>query len=78
MTDSHYTELKVLLGNKKINNVEISADALRQKIELLGGNPSAGNIDEAFKKVVAVPKLQRPPGNVVLIIGESMLYGHFY
>lgn len=56
---------------KKINNISISADELRPKIELLGGNPSAGNVDEAFKKVVAVPKLQQQPGNVVLIIGES-------
>lgn len=63
---------------KKINNISISADELRQKIKLLGGNPSAGNIDEAFKKVVAVPKLQQPPGNVVLIIGESHALWPFY
>ena len=56
---------------KKINNVNISANVLRQKIELLGGNPSADSIDDAFKKVVTIPKLQEQPDNVVLIVGES-------
>lgn len=56
---------------KKINNVNISANVLRQKIELLGGNPSADSIDDAFKKVVTIPKLQEQPDNVVFIVGES-------
>lgn len=56
---------------KKINNVDISVNVLRQKIELLGGNPSADSIDAAFKKVVTIPKLPEQPDNVVLIVGES-------
>lgn len=56
---------------KKINDVNISEIELRKKIELLGGNSSSANIDDAFKKVVTAPKLQQQPENVVLIIGES-------
>lgn len=64
--------VKSLAGRiTKNNNVTIGSDVLRQKIDLLGGNPQAANVDEAFKKAVAVPKLAQQPQNVVMIIGES-------
>lgn len=55
----------------KVTDVNISKEELRQKIALVGGNPNAKTIDEAFLHTVKQPKLAQKPSNVVLIVGES-------
>lgn len=55
----------------KDTNVNITVDELKKKIAVVGGNPNAETIDEAFKRTVAKPKLAHQPNNVVLIVGES-------
>lgn len=55
----------------KVTNVNISSAELKQKIALVGGNPEAKTIDEAFLHTVQQPKLAKRPSNVVLIVGES-------
>lgn len=55
----------------RVNNVQMSAQELREQIFLSGGNKEAGTIDEAFKHTVKQPKLTKQPNNVFLIVGES-------
>ena len=55
----------------KVTNVNISREELQQKIALVGGNPAAKTMDEAFWHTVKQPKLAKKPNNVVLIVGES-------
>lgn len=55
----------------KVTNVNISSAELKQKIALVGGNPEAKTIDEAFLHTVQQPRLAKRPSNVVLIVGES-------
>ena len=55
----------------KVTNVNISSDELRKKIAIVGGNPNAKTIDEAFLRTVKAPKRTEKPDNIVLVIGES-------
>ncbi len=55
----------------KDTNVNITIDELKKKIAVVGGNPNATTIDEAFKRMVVAPKIMQQPNNVVLIVGES-------
>ena len=55
----------------RVNNVQMSAQELREQIFISGGNKEAGTIDEAFKRTVKQPKLANQPHNVFLIVGES-------
>ena len=55
----------------RVNDVQMSAQELREQIFLSGGNKEAGTIDEAFKNTVKQPKLTKQPHNVFLIVGES-------
>lgn len=55
----------------RVNNVQMSAQELREQIFISGGNKDAGTIDEAFKHTVKQPKLTKQPHNVFLIVGES-------
>lgn len=55
----------------KVNNVQMSAQELREQIFISGGNKDADTIDEAFKYTVKQPKLTKQPHNVFLIVGES-------
>lgn len=55
----------------RVNNVQMSAQELREQIFISGGNNDAGTIDEAFKHTVKQPKLTKQPHNVFLIVGES-------
>lgn len=55
----------------KVTDVNISPAQLRQKIALLGGDAKAGSIDVAFMRVVAQPRLNHQPSNVIVILGES-------
>lgn len=55
----------------KVTNVNISQEELSQKIALVGGDPAARTIDDAFLHTVQQPKLAPKPINVVLIVGES-------
>lgn len=55
----------------KVNNVQMSAQELREQIFISGGNKDAGTIDEAFKHTVKQLKLTKQPQNVFLIVGES-------
>ena len=55
----------------KVTDVNISKEELHQKIALVGGNPNAKTIDEAFLRTVKQPKLAQKPSNVVLLVGES-------
>lgn len=55
----------------RVNNVQMSAQELREQILISCGNKDAGTIDEAFKHTVKKPKLTKQPHNVFLIVGES-------
>ena len=55
----------------KVTNVNITAEELRKKIALAGGDPNAKTIEAAFLHTVKQPKLAKQPQNVVLIVGES-------
>ncbi|MBQ7884181.1 MAG: LTA synthase family protein [Phascolarctobacterium sp.] len=55
----------------KDTNVNITVDELKKKIAVVGGNPGAATIDEAFKRKVVAPKIAKQPNNIVLIAGES-------
>ena len=55
----------------KVTNVNISSDELRKKIAIVGGNPDANTIDDAFVRTVKAPKRTEKPDNIVLVIGES-------
>lgn len=55
----------------KVNNVQMTAQELREQIFISGGNKDVGTIDEAFKHTVKQPKLTKQPHNVFLIVGES-------
>lgn len=55
----------------KVTDVNISSNELRQKITIVGGNPYAKTIDEAFMRTVKAPKRAEKPDNIVLVIGES-------
>ncbi|MGF0042493.1 LTA synthase family protein [Megasphaera elsdenii] len=49
----------------------ISPEELRQAIQVLGGNPQAATLDEAFtRKTVGMPLVHRPH-HVVVILGEN-------
>ena len=56
---------------EKSTDVNITASELKEKIVLLGGNPSASTIEEAFTKTAEGPRLQKQPQNIVLILGEN-------
>lgn len=66
-----YRVYKIYNEQKKLTNVRITAAELRKEIAVLGGNPQADTIEDAFKRTVAVPMLTRQPDNIVVIIGES-------
>lgn len=55
----------------KVTNVNISSNELRKKIAIVGGNPDANTIDDAFVRTVKAPKRTEKPDNIVLVIGES-------
>lgn len=55
----------------KITNVNISAEELKARIAVLGGNTSVNSIDKAFERTVQKERLTEKPTNVVVIIGES-------
>lgn len=55
----------------KVNDVNISSEELKQKIMLAGGNARAENLEAAFVRTSAKPRLAEQPRNVVLIVGES-------
>ena len=55
----------------KITNVNISAEELKARIAVLGGNTSVNSIDKAFERTVQKERVTEKPTNVVVIIGES-------
>ena len=56
---------------EKATNVNITASELKEKIALLGGNPSAATVEEAFTKKAEGPRLQKQPQNIIFILGEN-------
>lgn len=66
-----YRVYKIYKEQKKLTDVNITAAELRSKIAVLGGNPKAPTVEEAFKRTVAAPKLTHQPQNIVVILGES-------
>lgn len=66
-----YRVYKIYKEQKKLTDVNITAAELRSEITVLGGNPQAATIEEAFKRQVSVPKLAKQPDNVIVILGES-------
>lgn len=55
----------------KVNDINISAEELHNKIALCDGDKNASTIDKAFLHTVKQPKLIQQPSNVVLLVGES-------
>lgn len=55
----------------KITDVSISAEELKARIAVLGGNTSVNSIEQAFERTVQKERLTEKPTNVVVIIGES-------
>ena len=54
----------------------VSPEELRQAIQVLGGNPQAATLDEAFtRKTVGTPLVHRPHHVVVILGGKIMRYG---
>ena len=66
-----YRVYKTYKRQHKITNVNINAEELRKEITVLGGNPQANSIEEAFIRTVGKPKLAYQPENVIVILGES-------
>ena len=66
-----YRVYKIWKEQQKLTNVNISPEEIRKDIMLLGGNPQADTIENAFKRQIAVPKLAEQPDNVIVILGES-------
>ena len=66
-----YRVYQIYKEQKKLTNVNISPEEIRKDIAVLGGNPQAATIEEAFKRQVSVPKLAKQPDNVIVILGES-------
>lgn len=66
-----YRVYKIWKEQKKLTDVNISPEEIRKDIMILGGNPQADTIENAFKRQVAVPKLAKQPDNVIVILGES-------
>lgn len=66
-----YRVYQIYKEQKKLTNVNISPEEIRKDIAVLGGNPQAATIEEAFKRQVSVPKLAQQPDNVIVILGES-------
>lgn len=66
-----YRVYQIYKEQKKLTNVNISPEEIRKDIAVLGGNPQAATIEEAFKRQVTVPKLAKQPDNVIVILGES-------
>lgn len=66
-----YRVYQIYKEQKKLTNVNISPEEIRKDIAILGGNPQAATIEEAFKRQVSVPKLAKQPDNVIVILGES-------
>lgn len=66
-----YRVYQIYKEQKKLTNVNISPEEIRKDIAVLGGNPQAATIEEAFKRHVTVPKLAKQPDNVIVILGES-------
>lgn len=66
-----YRVYKIYKAQQKIMDINITADEIRKDIAVLGGNPQADTIEEAFARTVTQPKLSHQPDNVVVILGES-------
>lgn len=66
-----YRVYQIYKEQKKLTNVNISPEEIRKDIAVLGGNPQAATVEEAFKRQVIVPKLAKQPDNVIVILGES-------
>ena len=66
-----YRVYKIWKEQQKLTNVNISPEEIRKDIMLLGGNPQADTIENAFKRQVTAPKLAKQPDNVIVILGES-------
>lgn len=66
-----YRVYKIWKEQKKLTDVNISPEEIRKDIMILGGNPQADTIENAFKWQVAAPKLAKQPDNVIVILGES-------
>ncbi len=66
-----YRVFKIYKEQRKLTEVNITAEELRRMIAVLGGNPDAPTIETAFLHTVAEPKLAEQPDNVVVILGES-------
>ena len=66
-----YRVYQIYKEQKKLTNVNISPEEIRKDIAVLGGNPQAATVEEAFKRQVIVPKLAQQPDNVIVILGES-------
>lgn len=66
-----YRVYQIYKRQQKLTNVNISPEEIRKDTAVLGGNPQAATIEEAFKRQVTAPKLAKQPDNVVLILGES-------
>lgn len=66
-----YRVYKIWKEQKKLTDVNISPEEIRKDIMILGGNPQADTIENAFKRQVAAPKLAKQPDSVIVILGES-------
>lgn len=66
-----YRVYKIWKEQKKLTDVNITLEEIRRDITILGGNPDANTIEQAFMRQIAVPKLKSQPDNVVVILGES-------
>lgn len=66
-----YRVYKISKEQKKLTDVNITPEEIRRDITILGGNPDANTIEQAFMRQVAAPKLAIQPDNVVVILGES-------
>lgn len=69
-----YRVYKTYKEQQKITDVNITAEELRKEIMVLGGNPQADNIEDAFIRTVDEPKLANQPKNVIVILGESYAF----
>lgn len=66
-----YRVYKIWKEQKKLTDVNITVEEIRRDIAILGGNPDADTIEQAFIRQVAAPKLAVQPDNIVVILGES-------
>ncbi|MDR1285565.1 MAG: LTA synthase family protein [Campylobacteraceae bacterium] len=57
-------------SKSKINN-RITVEDLQKQIAVLGGQPYADTIDNAFLREVEVQRLPKKPTNVIFILGET-------